>query len=107
VGAGTSTISFNGSKESPAGKAKDDDVGLNQGLYTIVYICGLLTTTIAVKESTVERLKRIMKERDANSLDQTINLLIEDVEGVPKSMFGADKGKRLSLKRKEHEEFQG
>ena len=66
-----------------------------------------MTTTIAVKESTVERLKRMMKERDAKSLDQTINLLIQDVEGVPKSMFGADKNKRLTLKRREHEEFQG
>jgi hypothetical protein len=106
VGAGTSTISFNGSKEKPRREGKGRDVGPSQGLYTIVYICGLLTTTIAVKESTVERLKRIMKERDANSLDQTINLLIEDVQGLPKSMFGADKGKRLNLQRREHEEFQ-
>jgi hypothetical protein len=65
-----------------------------------------VTTTIAVKESTVERLKRLMKERDAKNLDQTINLLIEDAEGIPKSMFGADKGKRLNLTRREHEEFQ-
>jgi hypothetical protein len=65
-----------------------------------------MTTTIAVKESTVERLKRIMKEREAKSLDQTINLLIESAEGVPSSMFGADRKKRTSLTRREHEEFQ-
>jgi hypothetical protein len=65
-----------------------------------------MTTTIAVKESTVERLKRIMKERETKSLDQTINLLIESVEGVPPSMFGADRKKRISLTRPEHEEFQ-
>jgi hypothetical protein len=63
-------------------------------------------TTIAVKESTVERLKRIMKQREAKSLDQTINLLIESAEGVPSSMFGADRDKRISLTPREHEEFQ-
>jgi hypothetical protein len=65
-----------------------------------------MTTTIAVKESTVERLKRIMKERETKSLDQTINLLIESAEGVPSSMFGADRKKRMNLTRREHEEFQ-
>ena len=65
-----------------------------------------MTTTIAVKESTVEKLKRIMKEREANSLDQTINLLIEDAEGVTSSMFGADKKEGIRLTRREHEEFQ-
>ena len=65
-----------------------------------------MTTTIAVKESTAERLKRIMKERDARSLDQTINLLIESAEGVPSSMFGADRKARVVLTRREHEEFQ-
>jgi hypothetical protein len=47
-----------------------------------------------------------MKERDAKSLDQTINLLIEDAECIPKRTFGADKGKRLNLTRREHEDFQ-
>ena len=66
-----------------------------------------MTTTIAVKQSTVERLKRIMKEKEARSLDQTINLLIESAEGIPVSMFGADEQKGVSLTRREHEEFQG
>jgi hypothetical protein len=65
-----------------------------------------MTTTIAVRESTVERLKRIMKEKDAKSLDQTINLLIESAEGVPSSMFGADRKRLMSLTRREHEAFQ-
>jgi hypothetical protein len=72
-------------------------------LYDIV---PAMTTTIAVRESTVERLKRIMKERDAKNLDQTINLLIESAEGIPPSMFGVDRKKRVSLTRREHEEFQ-
>jgi hypothetical protein len=65
-----------------------------------------MTTTIAVRESTVERLKRIMKERNAKSLDQTINLLIENVEGVSSSMFGVDGRARIRLTGREHEEFQ-
>jgi len=63
-------------------------------------------TTIAVKESTAEKLKRLMRVKHAQSLDQTINSLIESAEGVPPTMFGADKGRRLGLTSLEHEEFQ-
>ena len=63
-------------------------------------------TTIAVKESTLEKLKRLMKTRHAESLDQTINSLIETSEGVPQSMFGADRQKRVHLTQREHEDFQ-
>lgn len=63
-------------------------------------------TTIAVKEKTVEKLKRLMKARHTDSLDQTINSLIESAEGIPKSMFGADKHRQIRLRRGEHEEFQ-
>ena len=63
-------------------------------------------TTIAVKESTLEKLKSLMKARHADSLDQTIVSLIETSEGVPQSMFGADRQKRVHLTRREHEDFQ-
>lgn len=63
-------------------------------------------TTIAVKESTVEKLKRLMRARHTESLDQTINSLIESAEGVPPSMFGVDRQRRVRLSRREHEEFQ-
>jgi len=63
-------------------------------------------TTVAVKQSTLEKLKRIMKQEGARSLDQTINALIERSEGVPKTMFGIDQRSKLKLSRKEHEEFQ-
>jgi hypothetical protein len=63
-------------------------------------------TTIAVKESTLEKLKRIMRVMHAESLDQTINSLIESSERIPRSMFGADKEKGIRLTRREHEEFQ-
>ena len=64
-------------------------------------------TTIAVKETTLEKLKRLMKSRHAESLDQTINSLIESAEGVPPSMFGVDRQTKLKLTEREHEEFQG
>lgn len=54
----------------------------------------------------MEKLKRIMKARRAESLDQTINSLIESSEGVPRSMFGVDGHKRVRLTQREHEEFQ-
>jgi hypothetical protein len=66
-----------------------------------------MSTTIAVKESTAAKLKRIMKERHARSLDQTINSLIDTSEGIPSSMFGADKQARVKLTRREHEGLQG
>ncbi len=66
-----------------------------------------MTTTIAVKETTVGKLKRLMKERHAESLDQTINSLIETAEYVPSIMFGVDKRRRVRLTKSEHEEFQG
>ena len=65
-----------------------------------------MTTTIAVKELTVEKLKRLMKEYRAESLDQTINSLIENAQGIPPSMFGADKARQITLTKREHEEFQ-
>ena len=74
--------------------------------YIIYSITVFAMTTIAVKESTAERLKRLMKAKHAESLDQTINALIEDAQGVPKSMFGADKSLRMRLTLAEHEEFQ-
>lgn len=66
-----------------------------------------MTTTIAVKESTVEKLKRLKKTRHKESLDQTINSLIESAEAVHSNMFGVDKRRHITLTRREHEQFQG
>jgi hypothetical protein len=65
-----------------------------------------MPTTITVRESTAEKLKRIMKEKHAKSIDQTINTLIAAAEGVPSSMFGVDAEKRVRLTKREHEGFQ-
>ncbi len=65
-----------------------------------------MTTTIVVKETTVDKLKRIMKARGVKNLDKTINSLIESAEGVPSNMFGIDKRKHIRHTSREHEEFQ-
>ena len=64
------------------------------------------TTSVAVKASTLEKLKKIMIARKTESLDQTIISLIETSENIPASMFGIDKGKKIHLSQSEHEEFQ-
>lgn len=65
-----------------------------------------VTTAIVVKVTTLEKLKRIMNARHAESLDQTINSLIETSEHVPSGMFGMDRARRMRLSQKEHKEFQ-
>jgi len=75
-------------------------------IYYSIYSISIMTTTIAVRESTRDKLRRIMKEEGAQSLDQTINSLIERAERVPRSMFGADGPKAIRLSDREHEEFQ-
>jgi len=80
--------------------------GADTTIYYSIYPIIVLMTTIAVKESTAEKLKRLMKTRHTESLDQTINALIEDAERVPRTMFGADKNRRISLTKAEHEDYQ-
>lgn len=65
-----------------------------------------MTTTIAVKESTRDKLRRIMKEEGTRSLDGAINSLMEKAERLPKSMFGVDRDSDVHLSKREHEEFQ-
>ena len=60
--------------------------------------------TVAVSESTWERLNKLMKQEDAKDLDELINILIRKSEKVPSSMFGADR-QHIKYTQKEHEEF--
>ena len=61
--------------------------------------------TIAVSESTWERLMKLMKQENAKDLDELISILIRKSEKVPVSMFGVDRGLRIRCRQKEHEEF--
>jgi hypothetical protein len=75
-------------------------------IYYSLYPIYIVTTTIAVKESTRDKLRRIMKAEGAKSLDQTINSIMERSERIPKTMFGVDRPKAIRLSGREHEEFQ-
>ncbi len=65
----------------------------------------IMGKTIAVNESTWERLKKLMKKENARDLDELISILIQKSEKVPSSMFGADRELRTRYTQKEHEEF--
>ena len=62
--------------------------------------------TVAVTASTLDRLKRAMKQEGAATMDATINSLLQKANRVPQSMFGVDAGKGSTLSAKEHEDFQ-
>jgi len=48
-----------------------------------------MSTTIEVKTSTVLILEDLMRRYDAQSLDDTIRILIEKAEQTPESLFGS------------------
>ncbi|QQG48323.1 MAG: hypothetical protein HY247_06130 [archaeon] len=62
--------------------------------------------TVAVTETTLDKLKRAMKQQGTPTMDATINSLLEKAGKVPHSMFGIDSKRGLRLSVKEHEEFQ-
>jgi len=60
--------------------------------------------TIALTETTWEKLKHIREQEKLDNFNQLIEVLIKKSERVPKSMFGIDKGKSYTAK--EHKDFQ-
>jgi hypothetical protein len=62
-----------------------------------------MSTTIQLKKATLEKLKKLKKEKQASSYDEIIELLIENELQIPQSLFGFMKGKTLSFERDELE----
>ena len=60
--------------------------------------------TIALKETTWEKLKQMRDKERLENFNELVEDLLKKAGNVPKSMFGVDKGKSYTLK--EHEEFQ-
>ena len=60
--------------------------------------------TIALNDATWEKLKHMKEKEDTGNFNELIEKLIKKAENVPKSMFGADKGRGYTLR--EHDEFQ-
>jgi hypothetical protein len=64
-----------------------------------------LAKTIAVDESTWQKLKGLMKDEGAEDFDHLINMLIERSKKIPKSMFGVDAKLKIKFTQKEHEKI--
>lgn len=63
--------------------------------------------TIALKERTFQLIKEMKEKEAVSSFDKLIAGLIMHKENIPKSMFGALKGKSKPFTRKEREEIMG
>ncbi len=63
--------------------------------------------TIALKERTFNLIRELKEKEKSRSFDKLIIELIMHKEKIPKSMFGALKGKTKSFTRKEREEIMG
>lgn len=48
-----------------------------------------MSTTIAVKESTLQLLTKVKEKMNADSLDETIIMVLQKVEKIPSSRFGS------------------
>src|SRR2546428_13390577 len=85
----------------------EGDVGTPRKQYILHYtLCSLRTMakTVAVREETWERMKKLLEAGDAKSFDELIRKLIDQSLQVPKSMFGVDKNRKVQLSLREHEE---
>ncbi len=64
-----------------------------------------MNTTIQIKQSTLEKLKKLKGLKKLPSYDELINNLIEEATNLPKSMFGKDKGKLKKFNKDDRLEF--
>ena len=64
-----------------------------------------MAKTVAVKEDTWERMKKLLESGEAESFDQLIRRMMDRKLGVPDSLFGVDRQRRIRLTRKEHEDM--
>ena len=64
-----------------------------------------MPTTIQLKNSTLNKLKKLKKEKKANSYDEVIEELIQHELNLPESLFGFMKGKTKSFQRNMEEDY--
>jgi len=64
-----------------------------------------MTKTIAVGESTWQKLRGLMKEEGAEDFDHLITMLIERSKEIPKSMFGVDAKLKIKFTQREDEKI--
>jgi predicted CopG family antitoxin len=64
-----------------------------------------MAKTVAVREETWEKMKKMLEAEDAKSFDELIRKLMDKSLRVPNSMFGVDRNRKVRLTLREHEEF--
>ena len=64
-----------------------------------------MNTTIQIKASTLEKLKRLKEIQKISTYDELLNKLIEIVYDIPESMFGIDKDKLSKFSESDRLEF--
>ncbi len=64
-----------------------------------------MAKTVAVKEDTWERLRKLLDSGDAKTFDELIRSLLDQSLRIPGSMFGIDRDRKIRLTRREHEEI--
>jgi predicted CopG family antitoxin len=64
-----------------------------------------MAKTVAVREETWEKMKKMLEAEDAKSFDELIRKLMDKSLRVPNSMFGVDRNRKVRLTPREHEEF--
>jgi predicted CopG family antitoxin len=63
-----------------------------------------MPTTIQLKKSTLNKLKKLKHEKKANSYDEVIEDLIKHELNLPDTLFGFMKGKTQSFQRDQDDE---
>ncbi|MHA1718352.1 MAG: DUF7557 family protein [Promethearchaeota archaeon] len=64
-----------------------------------------MPTTIQLKNTTLNKLKKLKQEKKANSYDEVIEELIKHELNLPDSLFGFMKGKTQSFQRNMDEDY--
>ncbi|HYY91379.1 MAG TPA: hypothetical protein VE955_05265 [Candidatus Dormibacteraeota bacterium] len=64
-----------------------------------------MAKTLAVREDTWERMKKMLDSGEAKTFDELIKKMMDRSLHVPESMFGVDRKQKIRLTLREHEEM--
>ncbi len=64
-----------------------------------------MAKTLAVREDTWERMRKLLDSGEAKTFDELIRMMMDRSLQVPPSMFGADRKLKVRLTRREHEQI--
>ncbi len=64
-----------------------------------------MAKTLAVTEDTWEKLKKLVDSGEAKTFDELIRKMMDRSLGIPSSMYGIDKKRKIKLSLREHEQI--